>query len=127
MKTKHIIATLLLAGFVIQAYTQFSSAPGMNRHNNLSPSPDSLLKTVLENNKSLRAARQMQQVTVLDARTGNTPSDPRIEFGYLFGNPEDIGNRTDFSVSQQFDFPTSYVIKSRMKQLKTVLLKHFLQ
>ncbi|MCK5135258.1 MAG: TolC family protein [Bacteroidales bacterium] len=84
------------------------------------PGSDSLMKTVLEHNKSLLAARELYQVAIMDAGTGNTPPDPQVEFGYLFGNPSVTENRIDFSVSQQIDFPTAYVHMSRLRQVKTV-------
>ena len=76
------------------------------------------MKLVLENNPTLRVAREAYQVALLRAGTGNTPSDPEVEFGYLFGNPGETGNRIDFRVSQQVDFPTTYIHRSRVKKIK---------
>ncbi len=42
------------------------------------------MKLVLENNPTLRAAREAYQVALLRAGTGNTPPNPEVEFGYLF-------------------------------------------
>lgn len=76
------------------------------------------MKLVLENNPSLRAAREAYQVALLRAGTGNAPPNPEVEFGYLFGNPSEIGNRIDFSVSQEVDFPTTYVHRSRVRKIR---------
>lgn len=85
----------------------------------LKPNPDSLLKTVLENNPTLRSAWAQYQARLLEAGTGNTPTDPEVEFGYLYGAPSELGNRMDFSVSQEVDFPTAYVYKSRLRKIRS--------
>ena len=79
--------------------------------------PDTLMKLVLENNRNLKAAREAYHVAILEAGTGNTPPDPKVEFGYLFGKPEDMGNRVDFGVTQQLDFPTAYFQRSKIKKI----------
>jgi len=96
---------LLLAGMV--------SATGAQ-----APSPESFLKLVLENNLDLRSARESYHVAMFEAGVGNTPPDPEVEFGYLYGKPAEMGNRIDFSVSQQVDFPTVYIHKSRVRKIK---------
>jgi cobalt-zinc-cadmium efflux system outer membrane protein len=79
--------------------------------------PDTLMKLVLENNRQLKVAREAYHVAILEAGTGNTPPDPKVEFGYLFGKPEDLGNRLDFEVTQQMDFPTAYFQRSKIKKI----------
>ena len=79
------------------------------------------MKLVLENNPTLRAAREAYQMEILQASTGNTPPDPEIEFGYLFGKPVEMGNRIDFSVNQQVDFPTTYIHRSRVRKIRSSL------
>lgn len=78
---------------------------------------DSLMKMVLEQNRELKAAREAYRVSLLEAGTGNTPPDPEIEFAYLFGKPGDVGNRIDFGITQQVDFPSSYIHKSKVKNI----------
>lgn len=82
------------------------------------PQNEPYMKLVLENNPTLRAARESYQVDLLRAGTGNTPTNPEVEFGYLFGNPSELGNRIDFSVSQEVDFPTTYVHRSRARKIR---------
>jgi len=84
----------------------------------LAQEPDSLMKLVLEHNRSLNVAREALRVDILEAGTGNTPPDPEIEFGYLFGKPSDMGNRVDFGITQQLDFPTSYIYRSNLKKIR---------
>jgi outer membrane protein TolC len=80
--------------------------------------PDSLMKLVLEHNRELKVAREAYRVAILEAGTGNTPPDPEVEFEYLYGKPSEIGNRIDFGVTQQVDFPTTYIHRSKVKKIK---------
>lgn len=82
------------------------------------PTPGELMKIVLEKNKTLRTAREAYQVDLLDAGTGNTPPDPEVEFGYMFGKPADMGNRVDFAVRQQVEFPTTYIHRSKLREIR---------
>jgi len=81
--------------------------------------PDSLMNLVLDQNRELKAAREAYQVAIHQAGTGNTPPDPEVDFGYLYGKPAEFGNRIDFEVSQQVDFPTTYIHRSKVKDLRT--------
>lgn len=80
--------------------------------------PDSLMTLVLDHNRELKAAREALQVSIHQAGTGNTPPDPEVEFGYLYGKPSEFGNRIDFGVTQEVDFPTSYIHRAKVKQIK---------
>jgi outer membrane protein TolC len=84
----------------------------------LHPSADSLIEMVLRHNPTLAAAQQMMEASKLEARTGNTPPDPVVEMGWLSGFPESLGNRLDFSVAQEFDFPTAYIQRARAKDIR---------
>jgi len=74
---------------------------------------DEVLQLVQQNNKTLQALRQSTEAIKLENKTGLNPSNPEAEIGYLWGSPEAIGNRTDFSVSQSFDFPTAYHYRNK--------------
>ena len=79
---------------------------------------DSLMKLVLENNRTLMVAREASQTAILRAGTGNTPPDPEFEFGYLFGNPAQIGNKVNILVKQEMDFPTAYAHRAKLKDIR---------
>ncbi len=79
---------------------------------------DSLINNVRQNNKVLQTARLKEKVTIIESKTDLNPENPEIEVGYLIGKPEEIGNRTDFSISQSFYFPSVYFKKR--KYSKTV-------
>lgn len=103
MKAKLIIILVLTYGAI--AVTEAQEA-------------DSLMKLVLEQNRELKVAREAYQVAILEAGIGNTPPDPEVEFAYLLGEPSDLGKRTDFGISQQLDFPTAYIHRSRVKKIQ---------
>jgi len=79
---------------------------------------DSLMKLVLEQNRQLIVAREASREAMLRAGTGNTPPDPQLELGYLFGDPSAIGNKLNVVFKQEMDFPTSYVHRSKLKKIR---------
>ncbi len=110
---------MLSFGTLICSGAPISNEPGSGTQAIVVSTPDSLMQTVLENNRLLRVAWESYQVAVLEAGTGNTPPNPQVQLGYLYGNPAELGNRVDFSVTQQLDFPTAYIHKSRVRKIKT--------
>ncbi len=118
MRTNHFITgmILLFLGNTLPAQEAPAASPGGEAI--ATAAPDALIRTVLDHNRAFRAAREKYGVSSLQARTGITPPDPRVELGYLYGKPADMGNRVDFSVSQEFDFPTAYVYRSRTSDLE---------
>lgn len=49
---------------------------------------DSILFSIEENNSTLKALREETNAQKLGNKTGIYLSDPDVEFGYLWGNPE---------------------------------------
>ena len=84
---------------------------------NSQSSLDSFISNVSENSKSLISARQFYEAEIIGARTGNSPANPEIEYAYLWGTPETIGDRIDFGVTQSFDFPTAYSSRSKLSKI----------
>lgn len=82
----------------------------LNAQNNINP----VLSSIEENNTTLKALREQAEADKLQNKTGIFLDDPEVGFNYLWGNPSNIGNRTDFSVSQTFDIPTITGMKSRL-------------
>ena len=83
----------------------------------------SVLSSIEENNTTLKALRESAEADKLENRTGLTLSNPEVGFNYLWGNPGNIGNRTDFSVTQTFDIPTITGMKSRVANEKNNLIQ----
>jgi outer membrane protein TolC len=109
IKMKTIIITLLMlfAGITLNAQTSINS----------------VLASIEENNTTLKSLRESAEAEKLDNKTGIYLENPEAGFNYLWGNPTDIGNRTDFSVIQTFDIPTITGMKSRMAGEKNNLVE----
>src|SRR6056297_2377150 len=75
---------------------------------------DSVLFRIERNNKTLMALRENAEAEKIGNKTGLFPANPEAGFHYLQGYPEEMGNRTDISISQSFEFPTVYIYKSQI-------------
>lgn len=73
-----------------------------------------VLRSVELNNQSLAAQRNLTDARTLEARTGNGLENPEVEFEYKWGDPSSLGKAGEISVSQPFDFPTSYIYRARI-------------
>lgn len=78
---------------------------------------ESVLKSVEENNFTLAAAKESVKANKLANKTGLTPSDPEVEFGYMWRNLEG-GNKKAVNVRQGFDFPTLYAQRGKLANTK---------
>ena len=101
---KKIIITIVSAISVFTVYSQTSL--------------DSVLAEIERNNTTLAAYRKNADADKMGNKTNLLPDNPEIGFNYLWGSPDVIGNRTDLSVTQSFDFPTAYMYKSQLADLK---------
>lgn len=79
---------------------------------------DSALVEIEKNNTTLSALQKRVEADKLGNKTGIYLTNPEVEFDYLWGNPSDFGNRTDFSIKQSFDFPTAYGHKKQIANIK---------
>lgn len=89
------------------------SVSGLYSQNTL----DTLLNLVTERNPTILAAGSLLESRKLDARKGLTPDNPQVEFGYMWGDPSELGTRTDFEITQSFDFPTAYSSRSKLSKI----------
>lgn len=74
----------------------------------------SVLRDIEQNNTTLKALRTQADASLIENRKDLLPDNPEVEFGYLWGNPVETGNRIDFNVTQSFDFPTTYYYKKKI-------------
>lgn len=74
----------------------------------------SVLQSIESNSLAMSAAGQSAEAQRIANRTGLTPEDPEIGFGYLWGRPGEIGTRKDVSFTQSIDFPTVYYRKGKL-------------
>lgn len=86
---------------------------------------DSVLKSIDQHSRTLRAARLESDAEKADTRLLNTLEDPELGFNYLFGNG-DLGIRKDVSVAQSFDMPNVWRSRSKLakEQRRTADLRY---
>lgn len=77
-----------------------------------------VLDAVEKNNLTLSALRKSAEAQRLENKRGNYLQNPEVEINYLWGNPSSVGNRTDFNVTQSFDFPTAYRYRNQISNIK---------
>ncbi|WP_303918491.1 TolC family protein [Draconibacterium sediminis] len=102
---KQLIFTIIS----ILTFSQFASAQS---------SIETLLTEIENNNTTLLALRKMVDAEKMGNKTGIQLQNPEVEFHYLWGDPSAIGNRTDISVQQSFDFPSAYAYRNQIADMK---------
>ena len=70
-----------------------------------------VLDSVSVNNLQIKASSENRDAEIAFARTGLTPADPQIEYGYFPGSNSEIGTKSTLSIWQSFYFPTVYARK----------------
>ncbi|WP_162340380.1 TolC family protein [Cyclobacterium salsum] len=73
-----------------------------------SPSIDSILKQVEQNNQELKALSEYVEGKRLELKSGNNLPDPQLGAYYLPFGEHNTGDYTEFQISQSFEFPTVY-------------------
>ncbi|MBP1616879.1 MAG: outer rane efflux protein [Bacteroidetes bacterium] len=82
-----------------------------------------VLKSIEQNNRSLRAAVQQAEIHRIGAATELNLSNPSIDLDYSFGNKAtNNGRETELKVVQEFDFPTLYSAKRKVVGQKMKLM-----
>lgn len=79
---------------------------------------ETVLRQIESNNTTLSALREQIESQKIGNRTGIYIPNPEVEFNYLWGNPKAVGKRTDFAVTQSFDFPTAYGHRRNISDLQ---------
>lgn len=82
-----------------------------------------ILETIEKNNSTLKALKEESEASKLNNRTGLTLANPEVEFNYMWGTPDPIGTRKDFSVKQTFDFSTLLGYKSRVADKQNSMIE----
>jgi len=77
-----------------------------------------VISEIENNNTMLTALRSSMEAEKIGNRTGNFLQNPEVEFHYLWSDPASMGNRTDISITQGFDFPTAYKHRNDISELK---------
>ena len=72
------------------------------------------LAEIEANNTTLKAMQKTVEAQKRANHADNALADPEVGINRLWGDPSSIGNRTDVSVSQEFDFPKITGAKARV-------------
>ncbi len=81
---------------------------------------DGILQAIENNNIALKVARQSAEVQKAEARTGIYPNDINVEYEKVFGNEASAYQReSELTVSQSFDFPSAYIQKKKIANVKS--------
>jgi len=81
---------------------------------------DKIIAEVEKNNTTLIALRKRADAERIGNKTGQYLSNPEFAFNYLWGSPENIGNRKDISILQSFDFPTAYSYRNQISEYRNI-------
>lgn len=87
----------------------------------LAQTVEDVLRSVEENNPSLRSARLDKEAGELENRAEAMLDSPEVEFNYLWGDDE-MGNRHDLRITQSIGFSTLSGQKSAMASSRNELL-----
>ena len=79
---------------------------------------DEVWSQIKNNNLTISALERQMQAEKTANHVGIAPDDPEVEVAYLWGDPVAIGNRIDVSATQSFDFPTAYLHRARIANLR---------
>lgn len=104
-KTIYIVLLLLMSG---HAFAQSDM--------------EQILLSIEQNNSTLKALQKEMEAQKLSNRTGIFLEDPEVEFNYLWGTPDPIGNRNDLTIKQTFDFATISGRKSKLADKQNMLI-----
>ena len=75
---------------------------------NAQVSLQTVLDSVAANNLQIKASLMNRDAEIAFTRTGLSPVDPQLEYGYFPGSNTAVGNKSTLNVLQSFYFPTVY-------------------
>lgn len=82
----------------------------------------SVLDQIEANSTVLSAYRSNAEADKAENYAGSLFANPELEFGYLFGISDASKHRIDLKVNQEFDFPTVYSNKSKIRKLNNEVI-----
>jgi hypothetical protein len=83
-----------------------------------SQGPDSLLKSIEENNPMIKSSLKWLESEKFRSKTGIYPENPDISYNYLWGSPDAIGNQQELEITQKFRFPGYYFARFSMQKME---------
>jgi hypothetical protein len=86
-----------------------------------------VLKQIRLNNKEIKAYKEYLNSINIESRTNSLPLNPKVEYSYLSGSGITTGNKQELIISQPFDFPTTYFLKSDIADLQRTTNQYHLK
>ncbi len=84
-----------------------------------SQSYEEVLNQIRANNKEIKAYKEYLNSVNIESRTNSLPLNPKVEYSYLSGSGIATGSKQEWIISQPFDFPTVYFLKSDISTLQS--------
>lgn len=81
-----------------------------------------VLLEVEKNNLAIKANKVALEAQQLNNRVGLTPVNPVAEYEFMTSGQSNVGNQQDFTLKQEFDFPSVYFKRSKIASLKNKLI-----
>lgn len=106
---------LILAIFLIVGQTAHAQSQP-NENNSIEFKDNSVYKVMNEienNNLRLQTARHEMQAVILDSKSENNLSDPKISYASLYNSKRCGESQGELTIVQEFDFPTVYFKRQR--------------
>lgn len=82
------------------------------------------INQILENNMEIKIYSEYLNGVSLDTKINNFLPDPQISYSYMANNDISNLNKQEFSISQSFEFPYSYIIKSDIASFQDSVNKY---
>ena len=79
---------------------------------------DEVLRQIEQNNKELQAQQQATRAAQLEVQTQNNLEDPSVEYSPFYTRGITGMSSSELVVTQGFDFPTLYAVRSRSGKLQ---------
>lgn len=76
------------------------------------------IKDITDNNKSIKAYSEYLNGLYIDSKVNTFLPNPKAEYSYMSGSNSGIGSKKEFSISQSFEFPSVYFLKSGLSDIQ---------
>ena len=105
-----ILAIFLIVGQTVYAQIQTDKNSSIDFMDN---SVFEVMNEIENNNLGLQTARHEMQAMVLDSKSENNLSDPKISYASLYNSKRSGESQGELTIVQEFDFPTAYIKRNQ--------------
>jgi len=88
---------------------------------------DQVMELIHQNNVSIAATQKYLEAEKYNFKTGLSPDDPTVEYGYFPGNKSSIGVKQTLDVTMGFQFPTTYINKKKIAESQSENMSYLTQ